>query len=160
MDESGRIGRIAEAVARHGVGGALRDGWRRLVFDRRRFYLFVRPLAADEVPAADVIRCRLAVEDDLPSLDCFADTYRREQFAEWLREGKFVFLAFDGDAPVAYQIATTRSRTVQPYSLFPLAPGQVWVVLVKNTRAATVTPVPVATPAAPTGSASASAATG
>ncbi len=43
---------------------------------------------------------------------------------------------------------------------FPLAPGQVWVVLVKNTRAATVTPVPIATPPAPTGVTSTSAATG
>jgi hypothetical protein len=38
---------------------------------------------------------------------------------------------------------------------FPLAPGQIWVLLVKNTRPATVTPVPVATPVASTASAAA-----
>ncbi len=125
------------AIAANRLGSKLRtEGLAALVkslvhnyfFSLERCYLFYRPLSRSGRPLNPIFNFRLASKDDLPALGVFSSVYRREQFAEWFRDGDFVFLACRRGAPVAFQIVSPRSRRHEPFSHFVLNDRQVWIV--------------------------------
>ncbi len=111
-----------------GFGGLVKSLIRNYIFSIEKCYLFYRPLARSGQPRNPMFDFRLASKDDLPSLGRFSSIYRQEQFAEWLRDGDFVFLAWRRGIPVAFQVVSPRSRRHEPFSRFPLNDRQVWIV--------------------------------
>ncbi len=120
--------RLAGRIAAGGIRGLATALLRNYIYTHERHYLFYRPFAQVAHGFNPEFECRLAREEDLDALEVFASTYPRSQFAAWLREGEFVFLAFHRGTPVAYQIVSRRSRRHKPFSSFPLERNQVWIV--------------------------------
>lgn len=73
----------------------------RLIFRHHVWYLFSRTLDAD-APAEGRFRYSRVDVADLEALAVFRPYRRREEFRQWLERGDLVFLALDGEGPVAF----------------------------------------------------------
>jgi len=96
-------------------------------FSRSREFVLYR-LMRPEGPLNPAFEYRIARPDDLVSLDVFSDIYDRKVFAKIFEEGDYLFLALEGNKPIAFQWLSRQSRTWPPYSFFRLQNTQVWVV--------------------------------
>ncbi len=91
-------------------------------------FLFYRPLTCTNHASNPEFQFHIATEVDLPALGKFSSIYPQSQFAEWIRMGELIFLAYHRGTPVAFQVVSKRSRTHLPFSHFPPNARQVWIV--------------------------------
>jgi hypothetical protein len=96
-------------------------------FSRSREFVLYRLMRTDG-PLNPAFNYRIAQPADLASLDVFNAIYDRKDFAKIFNDGDFLFLALDGNTPIAFQWLSRQSRTRPPYSYFRLHNNQVWVV--------------------------------
>ncbi len=91
--------------------------------------MFYRPLdaALPLLPDHD-LHCRLGTLDDLESLRVFEPYRRRAEFRDWLQHDAWLFLALDGNRPVAFQCFAHAVPTSPPLSRIELTTRQVWTV--------------------------------
>ena len=103
------------------------------LFASRRWYVFYRPISSELPPADDAgFQCRLATAVDLESFAVFEPNRKRREFRDWLAEGAFLFAAFAGGRPVAFQCFAREVPKGPPLSSLKLGPGQVWTVDVQT----------------------------
>jgi hypothetical protein len=99
------------------------------LFAYRRLYLFYRVLPLSRAPdPSDEFRYRIVTLEDAHYLAAFEHYRRLAEFREWFREGAWIFLAMDGERPVAFQCLSRQTPTSPPFSSIKLAPNQVWSV--------------------------------
>jgi hypothetical protein len=99
------------------------------LFAYRRLYLFYRVLPSSLSPGlGDEFCCRVATLKDIDCLTAFEPYRHPEEFREWLQEGAWVFLALDGERPVAFHAVSPRAPRSRAFSSFELSAKQVWTV--------------------------------
>jgi hypothetical protein len=115
-----------EAMRLRGVRWAAWALFRRFVFSFRRAYLFWNPIPA--VPASDHrFEHRLAERGDLDRLTVFEPYVVRSRMRRWLEsEGTWVFLALDGDRPVAFECNSVAAASDPILPSIALARHQAW----------------------------------
>lgn len=96
---------------------------------RRYWYVFYKttgcPAGARE---ADEIPCRLATLADIPSFGSFRAYRSPATLSAWIREPTtWLFVAFDGERPIAYDCVSRELPAYPPFSRLALAPDAVWV---------------------------------
>lgn len=119
--------RFRNSVRRRGLRRTFATVTRDYLFSYKSSYVFYRTLSTD----GKIVRAftyRRATVDDLDVLSVFRSKYGRSEFRYFIEQGDFVFLAFDGERPIAFQIYSRRLRTRLPYCNFPLGKERVWVV--------------------------------
>jgi hypothetical protein len=119
---------VLETLRVRGVRWAARALARRL-FSYRQAFLFRSPLQrSDAPPGDDPFDYRLATSADLDRLGVFEPYVVRSRMRRWIEsEGSWVFLALDGDRPVAFECNST---TPPPDPVLPpmaLARDQAWM---------------------------------
>jgi hypothetical protein len=117
-----------EAARLRGAAWAARTLFRRFFFSHRRAYLLWIPLTVSDQPTADLgFAHRLATRNDLDRLTVFEPYVPRSRMRRWLEsESTWVFLALDGDRPVAFDCnssAAPRDTILPP---IVLAKHQAW----------------------------------
>jgi hypothetical protein len=95
----------------------------------RYWYLFRKGVAPPRgALSADGLSCRAATIADVPSLGIFLPYRTAATLTAWLREPQtWLFLALDGERPIAYACVSRRLPTYPPFSLLRLGDDQVWV---------------------------------
>lgn len=98
------------------------------LFSHRHWYVFYKkPAAPLAIPADDEFRYRLATPEDATRLVVFDAYCPRGQVRDWLGdEGTYMFIALEGDEPVAFNCVGRRPIT-PPFSRMTLASNQLWV---------------------------------
>jgi hypothetical protein len=124
-----RLRRLLHLVRVRGARRTVRAVVQGYVFAFRRWYIFYRPIAPGPPPdLGHELELRLATADDIEAFAVFEPNRHRREFREWLAEGAFVFAAFVGGRPVAFQCLSRSVPTGPPLSNLTLAPGQLWTV--------------------------------
>jgi hypothetical protein len=99
------------------------------VFSYRQYYLSYTPVAGVPSTAEEAaFHCRLATMNDVERLTVFESYRRQSEFREWLSSGSWVFIALDGELPVAFNVASTDDFVQPPFSRIPLRNHQIWGV--------------------------------
>ncbi len=113
-----------------GLRKLVQVAFQEFIFSRKRGLLFCRSICDSPVPVEmdSLTCCRVESEDEVLQLGAFSGMYSIEEMKEWIRRGKFLFVARFEGVPVAFQCLSPYSRTRMPYSRFPLSEGQVWVI--------------------------------
>jgi hypothetical protein len=119
-----------EAVRLRGVRWAARSLSRRFLFSYRQAFLFRGPLLPLDATAEDAppFEYRLATAGDLDRLAVFEPYVVRRRMRRWLEsDGTWVFLALDGDRPVAFECTSTAPFPDPVLPPMTLAKDQVWM---------------------------------
>jgi GNAT superfamily N-acetyltransferase len=124
-----------ETTRLRGVRWAARTLRRRFLVSYRQAFLFRTPMVPEEAsspetPVSDaLLEFRLASPEDLDRLGVFQPYVARSRMRRWLEtENTWVFLALDGDRPVAFECHST---ALPPDSVLPpivLTKAQVWLI--------------------------------
>jgi hypothetical protein len=117
-----------EGARLRGVRWAVRALVRRFLFSHRRAYLFWNQLTVLPEPVGDdSFEHRLATRADLDRLSVFEPYVTRSRMRRWLEsEGTWVFLALDGDRPVAFDCISTAVARDAMLPPIVLAKNQTW----------------------------------
>jgi hypothetical protein len=92
------------------------------------WYIFYKPIAFAAEPFRGDLHCRLVTLADLPVLDVFAPYRSIRRITDWLREEEtWLFVAFDGERPVAYDCVSLATPYRRPFSRVMLADDEIWV---------------------------------
>jgi hypothetical protein len=94
----------------------------------RRFYVLHRPIRPLAAPHDDELSYRRATVADVDRLATFEPQRRRAEFREWLERGDWVFIALDGERPVAFHCVSCVSPVSPMFAGIRLAGDQVWTV--------------------------------
>lgn len=93
----------------------------------RRWYVFYKPIALPATSKSDDgITFRIATIEDVDSLAVFEPYCRLSEFRHYLENNVWVFLALDGNQPVAYNVVSRRSPTRPPLSWIKLENNQLF----------------------------------
>lgn len=121
------ISRLLHLVRVKGIRRTVKAGFESYVFAYQQFSVSSRPLVPFPAEETD-FHCRLATMNDLKRLEVFEPYRKRSEFREWITNGSFVFIALDGELPVAFNVASTAAFVQLPFSKIPLQAHQIWGV--------------------------------
>jgi hypothetical protein len=94
----------------------------------RRFYILYRPIRPLVAPRDDEFSYRRVTLADVDRLATFEPHRRSAEFCEWLERGDWVFIALDGELPVAFHCVSCISPESPMFAGIRLAGDQVWTV--------------------------------
>ena len=121
--------RLVHLVTVKGIRRTLKVGFESYIFAYQQFSLSYRSLPdVTFPPEASDFHCRLATINDIERLKVFEPYRRRSEFREWLANGTWVFIAFDGKLPVSFRVASAAPFLQPPWSRISLQKQQLWVV--------------------------------
>lgn len=124
-----KIRRLVHLVRVKGIRRIVKVGFESYVFAYSRFILSYKSLAGVPFPAEENdFHCRLATMDDLERLKVFEPYRWRSEFREWLSNGGWVFIALDGEFPIAFNVASIAPFLQPPWSRISLRKHRVWSV--------------------------------
>jgi hypothetical protein len=122
-----RVREFLEAARLRGVRWTARALVRQLLFSYRQAYLFWSPLEETPDAGGPSLDHRPATRDDLDRLSVFEPYVGRGLMRRWLEsEGTWVFLALDGDRPVAFLSNSTRPPSDPILPPLVLSQDQLW----------------------------------